>query len=283
MKNNDGDNKQRNGYSFMKQWFDFAYENPDKVAPVHAALYFYLIQLNNSLNWKEKFGVPTYNTMEILGIKNYRTYKKAFDDLQEWKFIKLLTKSKNQHTANVVALVFFTKALQKQIPKQVQSTATIDKPIETIETNETVETPKGGLHQKILSLFLEVFNTYVVTDHEKELQAAAKLSEILKKTEINTEDALRKFFVDCKNISEPYTRRKIALPYIVDKFNEVRSAIDADKKKPASGGGKSLSRGGSRAGGYRNEDCWSPSDRGLKPGTSPDLKDVDTDNYLNEQ
>lgn len=275
-------NTERNGYSFMKQWFDFASENSNIVTPVHAALYFWLIQLNNSLNWKEKFGVPTYHTMEMLGIKNYRTYKKAFNDLHEWNFFKLLTKSTNQHTANVIALVNFTKASPKQIPKQVQSTATIDKPIETIETNETVETPKGGLHQKILSLFLEVFNTYVITDHDKELEAAAKLSEILKQTEINTEDALRKFFVDCSNISDNWIRTRITLPFIAGDFNRVQYAIAADKK-PTSGGGKSRSGGGSRAGGYRNEDCWSPSDRGLKPGTSPDLKDVDTDNYLNLQ
>lgn len=139
----------------------------------------------------------------------------------------------------------------------------------------------GVSGEKIFNLFKEVFPEQVMG--ETETQAALRLSDKLKQTEIKAEDALRSFFIDCKNISEPYTRRKITLPYIADKLNEVRNAIAADKKKPASGGGKSRSGGGARNGKYRKEDCWSASDRGLKPGTSPDLEKVDKTNYLNEQ
>lgn len=102
-----------NGYKLSRDWFDWTFENPDVVKPVHSALYFYCIDLCNRLGWKEKFGLPTYDTMEGIGVKNYRTFKKAFNDLAEWGFIRVVTRSRNQHTATVIALVKNTKANTK--------------------------------------------------------------------------------------------------------------------------------------------------------------------------
>jgi len=218
----------------MKQWFDFAYQNPDKVAPIHAALYFWLIQLNNTLNWKDKFGVPTFHAMEVLGIKNYRTFKRAFDDLQKWNFIHLLTRSTNQHTANVVALVKFTQADTKASPKQVQSTATIDKPLETIETIKTLETPTGDdLPFKILNLFIEVHGNYIVIDskqQEAELSAAQTLLAAFKKdtpglSEEDTLEAMRVFFqTTCLNTPDNWLRPQLSLPIIVKYLNRLKNS-----------------------------------------------------------
>jgi len=94
----------KNGYILSRQWFDFAFENPEKITPSHAALMFWLIELNNRLGWKTKFGVPTIHTMETIGIKSYNTYKKIFFDLVNWGFIKVIEKSKNQYTSNVISL-----------------------------------------------------------------------------------------------------------------------------------------------------------------------------------
>ena len=82
-------------------------------------------------------------TMDALGIKNYKTYAKTFDSLVEWGFIKLIEKSKNQWSATVIALVKNTKANTKALTKasithslkQVQSTVSIDKPINLITNN----------------------------------------------------------------------------------------------------------------------------------------------------
>ena len=145
--NEKSDNNRLTGYDLSRQWFDFAFDNPDKVTPVHAALYFFTMELNNRLGWKEKFGLPTYHAMEAIGVKAYNTYKKAFNDLVKWGFIRLIEKSKNQHKANIIALSNFDrptesalsnfdKALNllyqknaKHVTKQVESTVVIDKPI----------------------------------------------------------------------------------------------------------------------------------------------------------
>jgi hypothetical protein len=91
-------------FELSRQYWDFAFENTDLVTPTHAALYFYCIDLYNRLGWAEKFGLPSENTMTVLGIKKGHTYNKYLNDLVQWGFIKMVEKSKNQHTANIIAM-----------------------------------------------------------------------------------------------------------------------------------------------------------------------------------
>ncbi|MDD4225978.1 MAG: hypothetical protein PHU98_06280 [Mariniphaga sp.] len=92
-------------------------------------------------------------TKEAIGIKNYRTFKKTFDDLIEWGFIILIEKSKNQYSANIIAIVQNTKAhtkastkaldkaIHNHVPKQSQSIVGIDIQ-DTIEPNNNITKPK---------------------------------------------------------------------------------------------------------------------------------------------
>jgi hypothetical protein len=125
-------------YTLSRNYWDYSFENPDKLKPNHAAIYFFAIENCNRLGWKDKFGLPTTMTMEAVGIKNYKTYHSALMDLIDLGFIKLIEKSKNQYSANVIAIVNNTKANTKaltkamskhdtkHIPKQVQSNVSID-------------------------------------------------------------------------------------------------------------------------------------------------------------
>ncbi len=132
-----------NGYEFSRTWFDFSFNHPYKVKPVHTAIYFFAIERCNRLGWKEAFGFPTDLAMEALGIRNYKTYISALQELVDWGFIKWIQKSKNQYAANVIALVKNTKAppkaldkaMSKQCTKQVQSIASIDKQLNNKQIN----------------------------------------------------------------------------------------------------------------------------------------------------
>jgi len=112
----------KNGYAYTKQWFDFAQANFEKIKPVDGILYLYCVELNNSLKWAEKFGLPAYNTMKIIGVRDYKTYKKAFNNLEKWGLIKVIERSKNQWTSTIIALVFFTKAHPKAHPLYINNT-----------------------------------------------------------------------------------------------------------------------------------------------------------------
>lgn len=134
------------GYDYARQWWDFAFENPEKVTPNHAALYFFAIEHCNRLGWKDKFGFPMEMAKDAIGIKNYRTYSKTFNDLVDWGFFIVHQKSKNQYSANVIALAENTKAttkalskaMQKHSQKQVHGIVGIDKHI--TKNNEDVIT-----------------------------------------------------------------------------------------------------------------------------------------------
>lgn len=180
-----------NSYELSKMFFDWSYENPDKISPNHVALYFFIIEHNNRLGWKEKFGLPMQMAMDAIGIKNYRTWSKSFNDLVDWGFIKVHQRSKNQYSANVIALVKNTKAttkalskaMQKHNQKQVHDIVCIDKPNNqepiTLEPNngsvikETGEIvnffhirdyfnpPYQSLHEDFKELYTEQqYNTY---------------------------------------------------------------------------------------------------------------------------
>lgn len=102
-----------NSYELSRQWFDFAFSNPEKISPNHAALYFFCIEHCNRLGWKEKFGLPSTMAKEAIGIKSYNTYINTLTDLIDWDFIIMIEKSRNQFSANIIALSNFNKARDK--------------------------------------------------------------------------------------------------------------------------------------------------------------------------
>jgi hypothetical protein len=106
-----------NSYTLSRKWFDYCFENPEKINPSHTALYFFCIEHCNRLGWKEKFGLPTSMAKEAIGIHSYNTYIKTLNELIDFGFIKLIQKSKNQYSSNIIALSYFDKAPDKALDK----------------------------------------------------------------------------------------------------------------------------------------------------------------------
>lgn len=129
-----------NSYELSRAWFDYSFSNPNKIKPIHSSIYFFAIEHCNRLGWKDNFGFPSQMVMEAIGVKNWRTYSKALNDLVDWGFIKMIEKSKNQYSSNIIAIVKNTKAqskaldkaLQKHSTKHSQSTVSINKQLNNI-------------------------------------------------------------------------------------------------------------------------------------------------------
>lgn len=140
-----------NGYELSRNWFDWCFENPEKINPNHTAIYFFAIEHCNRMGWKNKFGFPSQMTMDALGIKKHQTYIKYFRDLVDWGFIILIQESKNQYSANIISLnnamtkngKALDKALIKHAAKQTesigQSNSSIDKQTNNITINNIEE------------------------------------------------------------------------------------------------------------------------------------------------
>lgn len=158
-----------NGYELSRKWFDWSFENPERINPNHTALYFFIIEHCNRLGWKEKFGLPTTMAKEAIGIRSYNTYINTLNDLVEFGFINLIEKSKNQYSSNIVALSDFDKApnkaldkaLIKHTTKQGESISSIDKQ----ETNKqiTIEERKNKFYSS-LSLFVDEYPKQMLRD-----------------------------------------------------------------------------------------------------------------------
>jgi len=106
-----------NSYELSRNWFDWCFDNPEKIKPVHTAIYFFSIEHCNRLGWMPKFGLPTEMVKSAIGIHSYNTYIDALNDLVEWGFIKMIQKSKNQYSSNIIALSNFDKATTKALDK----------------------------------------------------------------------------------------------------------------------------------------------------------------------
>ncbi|MFN9371950.1 MAG: hypothetical protein ACK6D3_08715 [Planctomycetaceae bacterium] len=208
-----------NSYELSRNWFDWCFENPDKINSNHTALYFFIIEHCNRLGWKERFGLPTTMSMDALGIKNYRTYSKAFDDLVEWGFIKLIEKSKNQWSATVIALVKNTKANTKALSKatlkhsqkQSESIASIDKPINLLTNKPNNTIPE----------FTEFLN-YA-------LEKKPKVSQIDLKLKYDSWIANNWKNGNDKKITNWKTALLNTLPYIKDGLNSTISIQDREE------------------------------------------------------
>lgn len=129
-----------NSYEISRKWFDWCFDNASKIKPIHSALLFFIIEHNNRLGWKKEFGLPRNMVMDAIGVKNNRTFTSAFSDLEDWGFISVLERSKNQHSANIISLSAgvkntpattkaLDKAMQKHLQKQRIGIAPIDKHI----------------------------------------------------------------------------------------------------------------------------------------------------------
>lgn len=140
-----------NGYSLSHKFYEWAFENRQLLKPTVPALYFYLIEVCNTLGWKKQFSISAKECMEGMGVSSYNTYKSAFDILCDHGFITIIKKSCNHYQANIITLSNFNKVNDRVTNKvtdkvtteyskgNVESNCDIHK---TNKTNETIKTVK---------------------------------------------------------------------------------------------------------------------------------------------
>ena len=180
-----------NGYELSRKFFNWSFENPEKIKPLHSAIYFFAVEHCNRLGWKDKFGFPSQMVMEAIGVRNWKTYIKGLNDLVDFGFIEVIEKSTNQYSSNIIAIVKNdkapTKALDKALDKalskhstkhctkQGQSTVSIDKQLNKEQLNKEQSKPKKRSHFKKPTIE-DVF-IYLTEEKNKEKSFAKKESE----------------------------------------------------------------------------------------------------------
>ena len=157
------------GYELSRNWFDWCFENPEKINPNHTALYFFICEHSNRMGGKTKFGLPTTMAKDAIGIRSYNTYIKTLNDLVDFGFIELIEKSKNQYSSNIVALSNFNKAHNKALDKALIKHTT--KQLES--TRQSIDSIDKQINNKQITIeiyptFDDFWNLY---DHKKDKDA----------------------------------------------------------------------------------------------------------------
>ena len=162
-----------NSYELSRDFWDFAFENPEKIKPNHCAIYFFAIEHCNRLGWKEKFGFPTTMVMDAIGVKSYNTFLNGLNELVEFGFIKMVERSKNQYSANIIALSKFDKALDKALDKAFIKHDTKQSQ-STIQSIDSINKPITNKQNTIIPLYNDFLN-YAIEQKPKVNKSLVKL------------------------------------------------------------------------------------------------------------
>lgn len=165
-------------FKLTRAFWDFAFENPEKIKPNHCALYLFIVEHCNRLGWKHKFGLPTTMAKDAIGIRNYNTYITTLNELVEFGLIILIEKSKNQYSSNIVAISNFDKAVDKALDKALikhgtkQSESTIQS-IDSINKQNT-NIPSTNLQEESDLLNSEILP---INNQEEKIKKVAPKKE----------------------------------------------------------------------------------------------------------
>jgi len=180
-------NNELNSYELSRCFINFAFDNPEKISPNHYAIYFFAIEHCNRLGWKTKFGFPTMMACDAVGIKKPQTFIKYFNDLEDWGFIKVVERSKNQYSANIISLISATpkkgEAMDKAMVKHAASKGQSNSPINKQVNNITIEQEIDS--SKLLSLFNSILGKQAkVVNAKTKTQIKQRLKEGYTKDDI---------------------------------------------------------------------------------------------------
>ena len=207
-------NNELNSYELSRCFINFAFDNPEKISPNHYAIYFFAIEHCNRLGWKTKFGFPTMMACDAVGIKKPQTFIKYFNDLEDWGFIKVVERSKNQYSANIISLISATpkkgeamdKAMVKHAASKGQSNSPINKQVNNITIKSITSPPEGvaplyfyiakGFH----NLFLKKGETKTLNNASlsKWVEDTRKIIEV-DKVPISQLIAIKRYWEECES------------------------------------------------------------------------------------
>ncbi|WP_332578445.1 hypothetical protein [Algoriella sp.] len=201
-----------------RNFWDFSFENPDKIKPNHIAVYFFAIEQCNRLGWKRKFSLPSSMVMEATSIRSYNSYIKVLNDLIDYGFIELIEKSKNQFTANIIALSKFDEPIYKALDKAI-----IKQDTKLSESNSESTQQSNDSINKPITINQETINHKQDACEIRDSEIFQKTSEFFSQT---TEVLQMRMFGDFKRIEnngklEQFEKQTIAYIEYKQKTKEV--------------------------------------------------------------
>jgi hypothetical protein len=108
-----------NGFTQIKAFYSWCFENQDKVKPHHVSLYMFLLNQNNRCNWVEWFKLPMDLGMAGSCISSKKTYYQCLNDLQDFGLLKYERGANNWKAPKIRIEVLKDTSTVPQVDTQV--------------------------------------------------------------------------------------------------------------------------------------------------------------------
>jgi hypothetical protein len=224
-----------NNFELSRNWFNFSYENPDLIRPIHTAIYFFALDHANRMGNKEKFGFPTTMVMEAIGVKSYNTYIDAFSQIVEWGFIKLIEKSKNQFSSNIIAISKNNKALDKALDKALITHSIKHTSKQSESTEQSIVQSTDSIIKQVNNKTNKQINTdFILPDiNFKEIVDQWLVYRRDLKKQYRTQKGVENFYLELKRLSDnsPVIAQKIINKSISNEWQGIFELKDSDTIK----------------------------------------------------
>lgn len=165
-----------NIFLLTKVWFEQQANNPNCKSG-HTALYFYILDLANRLQWKAQFGLPSLQAQDTLKIASWKKYHDLLNDLEQFGFIKIVEKSKNQYTSTQISLVYayvknaephIEAGIEAHIEPRIEASTSYNK----VNTIKTFKDDKDSAHDFSFSNPDEKYSIDLTDENSKEYKEA---------------------------------------------------------------------------------------------------------------
>lgn len=133
-------------FKYIKAFYAWIEENPEKANPMLIAVYFAIINKANKDHWKGKYVLILSDIQETSGISSRTTVIKWLNELEQNGFIQTVSYSKNQYKNRVACLPLNENLLEstwKADEKQLESTWTHNKTLKPKEDLKDFEDFNG--------------------------------------------------------------------------------------------------------------------------------------------
>lgn len=141
----------------INKWFLNHIRTKPQVKHYHVALFWWITEKANQSYWADSFYFPTEEAMISSGFSNWRTYSKTLLDLEKFKIIEIIEKSKNQFTPCIISPTFYKYVEEKQTLNRLET---------TIEKTQSKPEAKADQLQNSISVeTLQLINTYILDNN----------------------------------------------------------------------------------------------------------------------
>lgn len=161
----------------VNKWFFQKVRENTQLKHAHVALFYWITEKANLNGWADSFYFQTEEAMNSAGFTNWKTYNKALITIANEGIIKILEKSRNQHTPCVIQPCFyrFGAIMQEHSKSKVDSESSQDK-----ITVESLHTLKNYLNDKKLKLSNRMVNSFLMEERYDYLIKSMADSEEIK-------------------------------------------------------------------------------------------------------